>query len=168
MATDTHSGGPTVFTWVVVALTAALLVVGLLWHGFSLDVRQRFWGDMFARFGGPMTFRFVLQPTMAAVAALHDGIKDAHGGHKSFFWSAWRDPAQQAGRLSEGLTSVARILLLGVSMDVIYQLKELGTFYPAEAAVIAILLAVVPYFVFRWIIEIVARWWFAHRGGAAS
>lgn len=165
MATDASSGGSTAFTWAVVALTAALLVVGLLWHGFSLEVRQRFWSDMFARFGGPMTFRFVLQPTMAAVAALHDGIKDAHGGHKSFFWAAWRDPTQHTGRLRQGLTSVARILLLGISMDMIYQLKELDTFYPAEAAVIAILLAVVPYFVFRWIVELVARRWFARHGG---
>lgn len=144
------------FTWAVVGLTIALLMIGLVTHGLSLEVHHRFWGDMFARFGGPMTFRFFLQPTMAFIAALHDGIKDARQGHKSFFWSAWFDRSQP-GRLREGLTSTARILLLGISMDVIYQFKELDTFYPAEAAVIAILLAVVPYFIFRWIVEIVAR-----------
>jgi hypothetical protein len=147
----------------VVGLTVALLIIGIAMHGFSLEVQQRFWSDMFARFGGPMTFRFFLQPTMAAIAALHDGVKDAHGGHKSFFRTAWFDNSQPTGRLREGLTSVARVLLLGICMDVIYQFKELDTFYPAEAAVIAILLAVVPYFIFRWIVEMVARWWFARR-----
>lgn len=163
MTSDTPARGPTAFTWAVVILTAMLLVAGVFLHGFSFDVHQRFWNDMFARIGGPMTFRFFLQPTMAFVAALHDGIRDAREGHKSFFWSAWFDSTQTGGRLREGLTSVARVMLLGISMDVIYQFKELDTFYPAEAAVIAILLAVVPYFVFRWLVEIAARRWFARK-----
>lgn len=152
-------------TWFAVALTVVLLALGIFWYGFSPQIQHRFWSDIFARFGGPMTFRFFLQPTMAAIAALYDGIKDAREGHKSFFWTARRDPTQQAGRLREGFISTARILLLGISMDVIYQFKELDTFYPAEAAVIAILLAVVPYFIFRWIVELVARWWFARHVG---
>ena len=154
---DAPSRGATLFTWGVVILTIALLAAGAIWHGISLEIRQRFWSDMFARFGGPMTFRFFLQPTMAAIAALHDGLKDAREGHRSFFWSAWRHAGQQTGRLREGLISTARILLLGISMDVIYQLRELSGFYPAEAAVIAILLAVIPYFIFRWIVELAAR-----------
>ena len=68
------------------------------------------------------------------------------------------------GRLREGLISVARVLFLGMSMDFIYQLRELDAFYPAEAAVIAILLAVIPYFIFRWIVEFVARRWLARHG----
>jgi hypothetical protein len=168
MTSDTPSHATIIFTWLVLALTAVLLLLGALWYGFSFDVHQRFWGDIFARFGGPMTFRFFLQPTMAAIAALHDGITDAREGHKSFFWTAWWDSSQHTGRLREGALSTARIMLLGISMDVIYQFKELKTFYPAEAAMIAILLAVVPYFIFRWIVEYVARWWFARQGRAAQ
>ena len=52
-------------------------------------------------------------------------------------------------------------------MDVIYQFKEFDRFYPAEAVMMAILLAVLPYFIFRWIVENVARWWLA-RNSAAS
>ncbi len=114
-----------------------------------------------------MTFRFFLQPTMAGIAALHDGIKDARHGHTSFLWSAWGDPTQRTGR-REGLIAVARIMLLGISMDVIYQLTEFDSFYPAEAAVIAILLAVIPYFIFRWIVEHAARRWFAQRRGSIA
>lgn len=163
MKTESPVSNKSYFTWAVVGLTAGLLIAGIAVHGFSLEVHQRFWSDMFARVGGPMTFRFVLQPSMAAIAALHDGLRDTREGHKSFFWTAWFDRSQQTGRLREGLTSVARVLLLGICMDVIYQFKELDTFYPAEAAVVAILLAVVPYFIFRWIVEIVARRWFAHK-----
>ena len=162
-----NSGAPSridlITAWLAVALTAGLLVLGISWYGVSLEVHHRFWNDMFARFGGPMTFRFFLQPTMAGIAALHDGIRDAREGHKSFFWTAWRDPTRQTGRLREGMIATARILLLGISLDVIYQFKMLNAFYPAEAVVIAILLAVVPYFVFRWIVERVACGWFARR-----
>lgn len=163
MTDDTPAPKTSAFTWAVVLLTVALLIAGIVLHGLSLDIQQRFWADMFERVGGPMTFRIILQPTMAAIAALHDGLKDARGEHKSFFWTAWFDRSQPAGRLREGLGSVARVLLLGICMDVIYQLKQLDSFYPGEAAVTAILLAVIPYFLFRWIVEIVARWWSARK-----
>jgi hypothetical protein len=159
MTSDTPSRLSLAFTWLVVALCAALLVIGIVWHGLSLEVQQRFWTNIFERFGGPMGFRVYLQPAMAFIAALHDGLKDARGEHKSFFWTAWFDRSQPAGRLREGLISVARVLFLGMSIDFIYQFKELDAFYPAEAAVIAILLAVIPYFIFRWLVEIVTRWW---------
>ena len=57
--------------------------------------------------------------------------------------------------------STARILILGVVMDVIYQLVFLGEFYPGEAAVIAVLLAFVPYALLRGPIGRVARHWVA-------
>lgn len=157
MASDTPSRNAVIFTWLVLIIALLLLVWGAIKYGISIDVQQRFWSDIFARVGGPMTFRFFLQPTMAGIAAVHDGLKDAREGHKSFFWTAWRDPSVQTGRLREGLISVARVMLLGICMDVIYQFKELDQFYPAEAVVIAILLAVIPYFVFRWIVEWIAR-----------
>jgi hypothetical protein len=154
-------------TWLVLAISAALVALGIYWYGVSWEVQQRFWGDIFGRFGGPMTFRFYLQPAMAFIAALIDGINDARYGHKSFFWSVHGDPSQHAGRLREGLISTARVALLGLSMDAIYQFKVLDQFYPAEAVMMALLLAVIPYFIFRWIVEKVARWWLAHKQGHA-
>ena len=156
-----------IMTWLAVVLSAVLLVWGAARYGWSSEVNQRFWADIFAREHGPMTFRFYLQPLMAAIAALHDGTRDTRFGHKSFFWTAALDPTKHGGRLREGLTSTARIVLLGLSMDVIYQHKVLHTFYPVEAVMMAVLLAVVPYFVFRWIVEGVSRWWSA-RGQLGS
>ena len=150
-------------TWLVLAISALLMVLGIYWYGFSLDVHQRFWSDIADRLHGPMTFRFYLQPVMAFIAALIDGINDARYGHKSFFWSVHGDPTQHAGRLREGLISTARVALLGLSIDAIYQFKVLDRFYPAEAVIMALLLAVIPYFIFRWIVDQVVHRWFAHR-----
>jgi hypothetical protein len=154
----------TIMTWLAVGLSAGLVALGVHWYGFSVEVRQRFWSDILDRVHGPMTFRFYLQPVMAAVAALFDGLRDVREGHKSFFWSTHGGRGAQAGRLREGLTSTARVVLLGLSMDAIYQFKVLDQFYPAEAVMMALLLAVIPYFVFRWIVEHVARRWQGRRG----
>ena len=47
----------------------------------------------------------------------------------------------------------------GIGMDVIYQLKELGSFYPGEAVIIALVLAFVPYLLLRGPVQRVAHWW---------
>jgi hypothetical protein len=155
---DGPSRGGRMLTWFVLALSVVLTVLGVYWYGWSSEVHERFWTDIAERVHGPMTFRFYLQPTMAAIAAYHDGVKDVRSGHKAFFWTALWDRTQPTGRIREGLNSTARIMLLGICMDVIYQFKVLDSFYPAEAVVIALLLAVLPYFVLRWVIERVARW----------
>jgi hypothetical protein len=146
-----------IVAWVALALVAALSVLGLVWYGFSEDVRHRFWTDLIDRPGGPMTFRFVLQPAMAALAALHDGIKDARLGRSPYFWTIVYDPQRRTRRLREGLVSTARIILLGLVMDAIYQYMEFKTFYPGEAVIIALSLAVVPYFILRGPIARIAR-----------
>jgi hypothetical protein len=49
-------------------------------------------------------------------------------------------------------------------MDVVYQLAFLGEFHPAEAAIIAILLAFVPYALLRGPIGRAARYWIVRPG----
>ncbi len=94
-----------------------------------------------------MTFRFILQPIMAAFAALHDGMKDATSGRSPYLWTILVDSKERGGRLREGLIATARVILLGLCMDVIYQLVVLKTFYPGEAVIVALVLAFVPYLI---------------------
>ena len=63
-----------------------------------------------------------VQPAMAAVAAIHDGIKDAKAGRSPYFWTVLRNPEKRVGRLREGLNATARIILLAIAMDVVYQI----------------------------------------------
>lgn len=149
--------------WTVVAIAIVLIVLGITRYGFSWEVHQRFWSDIFGRLHGPMTLRFFMQPTLALVAALADGINDVRNGHRSFFWSALWDPTDERGRLRQGMTSTARTALIGFGLDTIYQFKVFDRFYPVEAVLMVIMLAIVPYFIFRWIVEHVARWWFARK-----
>ena len=116
-----------------------------------------------------MTFRFYLQPTMASIAALHDGIRDARFGHKAFFWTVALDPTKRGGPAARGTPVDGAHRALGSQHGRDLPAPVLHRFYPVEAVLMAILLAVVPYFVFRWIVEGASRWWFArHQAGSQA
>ena len=151
--------------WLVVVVMVVLIGLGLAWYGLSADAYHRMWNDILERPGGPMTFRFFLQPMMAAIAALHDGINDARLGRSPYFWTVLTNRDERGGRLREGLISTARVILLGFGMDAVYQFSVLKTFYPVEMLIIALLLAFVPYLLLRGPIARIVRWWF---GNAAA
>jgi hypothetical protein len=101
------------------------------------------------RVGGPMTFRIILQPLMAALLAFRAGWKDAQTGRPPYFWTILTDPGQRNDLLREGWKSIARVFVLAIVMDLIYQLIVLQWIYPLELILVAILLAVVPYLLIR-------------------
>ncbi|MCF7752163.1 hypothetical protein KQ945_15485 [Bacillus subtilis subsp. subtilis] len=135
-----------------------------------IDLLTRFWTDMIERADGPMTFRFFLQPTMALIAALTDGIKDARHGRQPYAWLLAHSSSQARRQgWREGVTATARILLLGVAMDVIYQFRVFGRFkYPLESFVIAVVLGFLPYLVLRGPITRIAAWWLRRHDRSAS
>jgi hypothetical protein len=51
--------------------------------------------------------------------------------------------------LRRGWKSVGKIFILALVLDAIYQVWQLGTFYPGEAVLTAIVLAFVPYVLLR-------------------
>ena len=157
-----------VLAWLVVIIAAVLVVLGLVLYGFSAEVHNRIWRDIFDRPSGPMMFRFILQPVMAAVAALHDGLADARTGRSPYLWTIVTTPGERGGRLREGLLSTARVILLGLGMDAIYQFVVLKTFYPGEMVIVALLLAFVPYLILRGPFARLARWWLARKSAGSE
>jgi hypothetical protein len=141
----------------VLALMIALIVAGAIWYGFSAEVRQRVWQDLLERPGNLMSFRFFLQPAMAAVAAVRDGVADAKTGRAPHFWTVLTSRSERLGRLEESLISTARVLFLGLCMDTVYQLIVLKAFYPVEAIIVAIVLAFLPYLLLRGPVTRIAR-----------
>jgi hypothetical protein len=168
MAGVSDDGERSVLAQAVAIIAVVLILLGALLYGVSTDVLQRQWQDLAGRPGGPMSFRFFLQPAMAAIAATHDGIRDAQLGRSPYFWTIVNDPEKRAGRLREGWVSTARIMLLGVCMDAIYQFKVLGTFYPVEALLIALALAFVPYALLRGPVARIAHWWLTSKSGGSA
>ena len=101
------------------------------------------------RWTGPMSFRLIMQPIMAAIFAVRGGIKDAHEGRPQYLWAIITDKGERYNLLHEGWKSVGRIFILAVVMDLIYQWIQYRWFFPIETIFIAIILAIVPYLVLR-------------------
>ena len=153
---------------VVWALVILFLLAGVAWYGLSGEVLMRIWQNLVERPGGPMTFRIILQPIMATVAAALAGVRDARAGRSPYLWSILRNPEQRVPRLQEGMVATARIILLGLVMDVIYQIVVFDTFHPGEAAIVALLLAFVPYLLLRGPVARIACWWLGRASAGAN
>jgi hypothetical protein len=124
------------------------------------DMIVRAWMNLFGRVGGPMTFRIVLQPMMAALLALIAGLRDAREHRPPYLSTLIRDPTQRADLLRQGWRSIGRVFILAIVMDVIYQWIVMGWIYPLELLIVAIVLAVVPYVLIRGPVNRLASWWF--------
>jgi len=138
----------------VIGVAIILFGVGVVWHGLTVATFQRLWHDLIEEPTQPMKFRFILQPTMAAIAAIRDGLKDARTGRIPFLAAMLRYPEKRIERLDEGLNATARVIIFALVMDAVYQIIVLQRFYPNEALIIALLLAFVPYAIIR---ELVVR-----------
>ncbi len=149
----------------VLAFILVMIVAGVVWHGVSVPTFQRIWHDLVARPDAPMRFRFILQPLMVAIVAIRHGLNDARTGRSPYFWTMLSNPRERAQRLNEGLNATARIILLGLVMDAIYQVLVLRQFYPAEAVIVALLFVFLPYVIIRGPTARIARRW---RGGSIS
>jgi hypothetical protein len=148
----------------VMVILVVLIVGGVLWYGVTFEIIARIWHQLVERPSGPMAFRFILQPLMAAIAAILHGRMDARTGRSPYFWTVVSNRRESISLLREGLNATARIILLGVVMDVIYQIIVLKTFYPVEAVIVAVLLGFVPYLAFRGIVTRILL--MRHRGNS--
>jgi hypothetical protein len=121
------------------------------------EILTRFWDQLIAQPSGPLAFRLILQPLMATILAILDGMKDARVGRPPFLRTILNDPSQRAAYLREGLKRVSRVIVFAFVMDAIYQVIVLRRFYPGEALVTVFVLAVLPYLLIRGPIDRIAR-----------
>jgi hypothetical protein len=113
--------------------------------------------QLLARVSGPMKFRLVLQPAMAAFFAIRSGLADARAGKTPYFWCLLSDPAQREDMIKDGWKSVGRVFILALVLDVVYQIIVLRFIYPGEALIVAFLLAILPYLSLRGSVTRLAR-----------
>jgi hypothetical protein len=113
--------------------------------------------NMAARLDGPLHLRFILQPSMAIVLALRDGLQDARNGEPPYLWSVFADRVNRIARLKKGWRSIGKVFVVALGIDGIYQMVAFRFIYVGEALLTASLLAIVPYALLRGPFNRVAR-----------
>jgi hypothetical protein len=113
------------------------------------DILTRIFENLAGRVTGPMKFRLVLQPLMATIFAIKYGMKDAREGQPAYFWALFTNPGHRREMLRSGWKSVGKVFVLALVLDAVYQYIELSWFYPVEAVLVALILAIIPYLAIR-------------------
>jgi hypothetical protein len=121
------------------------------------DMIVRGWTNFVARPQGALSFRFILQPTIAAILALRTGYKDAAQNRPAYLWAAITEPAYRSQLLHGGWKDMRTPFLISATLDAIYQLVTHRFIYPLELLFTATLLALVPYLILRGPANRVAR-----------
>ena len=113
------------------------------------ELFTRIWHNLGDRVSGPMWFRLILQPLVASFFAVRAALQDAREGKTGYFWAVITHKDERRELLREGWSSVAKIFVMAMIIDAIYQLIVQRWIYPLEIFIVAFLLAVVPYVLIR-------------------
>ena len=121
------------------------------------DVIQRFVEGFMSRLEGPFSFRMIVQPLMAVGFAVLDGLKDARWGKPAYFWAMFGSAEHRRELLKDGWKHFGKIFILGIILDVVYQLKVHQPLDVGGVIIAALVLAVLPYMALRGPVNRLAR-----------
>ena len=115
------------------------------------------WNELIGRFEGPLSFRFIIQPIVAAILAIRDGIKDAKTGRTPAFWAIVTDSTHRQGLIQECWKQIRNVFIMAVVIDVVYEFIAFRWIYPIQPLLVALVLAVIPYLLIRGPVNRMAR-----------
>jgi len=107
------------------------------------------WEMLAGRTTGPLTLRLILQPTMAAILGIRAGLKDAKEGRTPYLWTIFKAHDTRKDLIQEGWKHVRKVSLMAFLIDAVYQVIVFHWIYVIQAAVVAIVLAILPYIAVR-------------------
>jgi hypothetical protein len=110
------------------------------------EILSRGFDQLLGRASGPLHLRLLITPTLVTILAIRAGIKDAREGRSGFFWA---NRAERRDLVRSGWKDIGRVFVLALVLDTAYQLIALRAFYVVQALIVAVLLAIVPFALFR-------------------
>jgi len=133
-----------------------------------LDTLSRIVEQLIARADGPLHFRLVVMPTVVTILAIRAHVRDVKDGNPIFFGAFVTSPTERRRLFRSGLKDFGRVFIIACVLDTAYQLLALKTFYPGQMLIVAVVCAIVPYFLVRGPILRFAHWLRLRLSGAAG
>jgi hypothetical protein len=124
---------------------------------------QTFLADLLARLSGPGVFRFVLQPLVAALLGIRDGLADARAGRAPYLWSILFDARERRATLRDGAGAIVKPFVVAIGIDAVLSYLTQGAIYPGETLVVGIGLVALPYTLARALTNRLVRRWCVSR-----
>jgi hypothetical protein len=123
------------------------------------ELLMREWDMLIGREHGPLAFRIVIQPIVAAFLAIRSGVRDARAGRPAYGWTVvtTTDSVHRRELIRKGWTDVGRLFVAAVVIDLVYEIVVLRWIYPGQALIIAATLALPTYFLVRGLANRLAR-----------
>src|SRR5437667_444858 len=85
------------------------------------EALARGWENLVSRLGGPMSFRFLIQPAVAILFAIRAGLKDARQDKPPFLWAVLSNPGSRQERLRQVWKDVGTVFIVAMVLDSTYQ-----------------------------------------------
>ena len=117
-----------------------------------MNIAPEHWGfidGLLARVEGPFSFRLIVQPLVALFFGIRDGARDARERKPPFFWALFTDPVHRHDMLTQGWKSIGQVFIIAIVLDLIFQYMVFDGWRPIGALLAGMILAVIPYLLFR-------------------
>jgi hypothetical protein len=122
-----------------------------------MEAIVRGWENFMARSSDPLNFRFIIQPAVAITLAFLAGLKDAKKSNPPYLWAMFTNPNYRRTLLHEGWKDMRTPFIIALILDSVYQLITHQGIYLLELLFTAFFLALIPYIVFRGVVNRIAR-----------
>jgi hypothetical protein len=145
--------GITIILAVLTLLVLILSVPGSLRDAFDRGgiylFSQAFLEDIPKRLAGPGRFRFVLQPLIAIILGVLNGLADKRAGRPPYLYGMFFHRNLRSDLVRTGISTIANLVLMGILLDAVAQRIILGVAHPGAALIIGPILVVTPYVIAR-------------------
>jgi hypothetical protein len=105
--------------------------------------------ELLGRSSGPLHFRLILQPMVAAFLAFKAGKRDAAAGEPAFLWELFNRPEERSRLLRSAWMDIGKIFTVALVLDTVYQLIVFRTVHIVQALIVGVVLAILPYVLLR-------------------
>jgi hypothetical protein len=112
---------------------------------------------LLGRASGPLNFRLVVMPVVITFLAIRAHNRDVREGRPTVLWAFLKDPVKRRRLLWSGIRDFGKVFIVACVLDTTYQIWVLKSFYPGEMLVVAVVCAIVPYFLIRGPVTRIAR-----------
>ncbi len=116
-----------------------------------------FFHDVLARLSGPGRLRFIVQPLVAMVLGIRNGMQDAHEGLPPFLWALVFDKVRRRQLAGSAFSAIRSMVTIAILLDIIAQFLIFHEVRPGAALLVGPVLIALPYALTRAVANRFAR-----------